>query len=76
MQTIGYRATNDKTHANMATLTWQSGIKPGTKTVLANGSSENQYADDPTAAFGGITNANSGAVNRERQVQVGLRLHF
>jgi hypothetical protein len=76
MQTIGYRATNDKTHPNMATLTWQSGMKPGTKTVLVNGTSETQYAYDPTAAFGGVTNANSGAVNRERQLQLGLRLNF
>jgi hypothetical protein len=76
MQTIGYRATNDKTHPNMATLTWQSGMKPGTKTALVNGTSETQYAYDPTAAFGGVTNANSGAVNRERQLQLGLRLNF
>jgi hypothetical protein len=76
MQTIGYRATNDKTHPNMATLTWQNGMKPETKTVLVNGTSETQYAYDPTAAFGGVTNANSGAVNRERQLQLGLRLNF
>ena len=76
MQTVGYRVTNDKTHPNMATLTWQSGVKPGTKIVLVNGTSETQYAYDPTAAFGGVTNANSGAVNRERQLQLGLRLNF
>jgi hypothetical protein len=35
-----------------------------------------QYVFDPTAAFGNVTNANSGAVNRERQVQVGFRLVF
>jgi hypothetical protein len=51
-------------------------MKPGTKTVLVNGTSETQYAYDPTAAFGGVTNANSGAVNRERQLQLGLRLNF
>jgi hypothetical protein len=60
----------------MATLTWQSGEKPGTKTALVNGGSETQYVFDPTAAFGNVTNANSGAVSRERQVQVGLRLVF
>lgn len=76
IQTVGYRVTNDKTHANMATLTWQSGEKPGTKTVLVNGTSQTQYVFDPTAAFGDVTNANSGAVNRERQIQVGLRLTF
>jgi hypothetical protein len=76
IQTIGYRISNDATYANMATLTWQSGEKPGTKTVLVNGSSQIQYAFDPTAAFGGVTNANSGAVSRERQIQLGLRLHF
>ena len=76
IQTVGYRVSNDTTHANMANLTWQSGEKPGTKTVLVNGSSQTQYVFDPTAAFGGVTNANSGAVNRERQMQVGLRLNF
>jgi hypothetical protein len=68
--------TNDAAHANMATLTWQSGEKPGTKTVLANGSSQTEYVFDPTAQFGGVTNANSGVVSRERQVQLGLRLRF
>jgi hypothetical protein len=60
----------------MATLSWQSGVKPGTKTVMTNGSTETQYIYDTTAAFGGVTNANSGAVNRERQLQVGIRLVF
>jgi hypothetical protein len=76
IQKVGYRVTNDTAHANMATLTWQSGEKPGTKTALVNGGSETQYVFDPTAAFGNVTNANSGAVSRERQVQVGLRLVF
>jgi len=73
---VGYRVSNDTTHPNMATLTWQSGMKPETKTTLVNGESETQYAFDPTAAFGGSTNANSGALQRERQLQVGLRLRF
>jgi hypothetical protein len=60
----------------MATLTWQSGVKPGTKTALVNGSNQTQYVFDPTAGFGNVMNANSGAVSRERQVQVGLRLVF
>jgi Carboxypeptidase regulatory-like domain len=76
MQTIGYRVSNDTGHANMAKLTWQSGEKPGTKTVLANGMSQTEYVFDPTAAFGNVTNANSGAVSRERQIQVGIRLSF
>jgi hypothetical protein len=76
IQTIGYRVANDTIHPNMATLTWQSGEKPGTKTVLVNGASQTQYVFDPTAAFGNVTNANSGAVSRERQVQVGFRLNF
>ncbi len=76
IQTVGYRVTNDTAHANMATLSWQSGVKPGTKTVMTNGSTETQYIYDPTAAFGEVTNANSGAVNRERQLQVGIRLVF
>jgi hypothetical protein len=76
VQKVGYRVTNDTAHANMATLTWQSGEKPGTKTTLVNGGSQAQYVFDPTAAFGNVTNANSGAVNRERQIQIGLRLIF
>ena len=75
-QTVGYRLANDKTHANMATLTWQSGEKPATKTVLVNGNSQTQYVFDPTAAFGNVTNANSGAESRERQIQIGLRVNF
>jgi hypothetical protein len=76
MQTVGYRITNDTSHPNMATLTWQSGLRPGTKTVLTNGTTEAQYVFDPTAAFGGITNANSNALSRERQMQLGVRLIF
>jgi hypothetical protein len=76
VQTIGYRLTNDTAHANMATLTWQSGVRPGTKTTLVNGSSQTQYVFDPTAAFGGVTSANSNALSRERQIQVGVRLVF
>ncbi len=76
MQTVGYRLTNDTSHANMATLTWQSGVKPGTKTVMTNGSTETQYLYDPTAAFGGVTNANSNTLSRERQLQIGVSLAF
>lgn len=76
VQTIGYRLTNDATHPNMATLTWQSGMKPATKTVLTDGVTQTEYAFDPTAAFGGVTNANSRAFSRERQIQVGIRLRF
>ncbi len=76
IQTVGYRLTNDKTHANMATLTWQSGERPGTKTVLVDGNTQSQYVFDSTAAFGNVTNANSGVESRERQIQIGLRLIF
>jgi len=76
IETVGYRVTNDKTHPNMATLTWQSGIKPGTKTTLIDGITQTQYVFDPTAAFGNVTNANSNALSRERQLQMGLRLIF
>lgn len=76
IQTIGYRLANDAAHPNMATLTWQSGMKPDTKTVLVNGTTQTEYAFDPTAAFGGVTNANSRAFSRERQIQVGIRLRF
>lgn len=76
IQTIGYRLGNDTTHPNMATLSWQSGMKPGTKTTLVNGSTQTQYTFDPTAAFGGVTNANSNALIRERQLQIGAKLTF
>ena len=76
LQTIGYRVSNDTTHPNMATLTWQSGMKPGTKTVLTNGSTETEYVFDPTAAFGNTTNANSNVAAREREIQAGMRLVF
>jgi hypothetical protein len=76
IQTVGYRVTNDTTHANMATLTWQSGMKPGTKTTMIDGTTQQQYVFDPTAAFGGTTNANSNALSRERQIQAGVRLTF
>lgn len=76
IQRIGYRLSNDATHPNMAKLTWQSGMKPATKTVLVDGRTETEYAWDPSAAFGGVTNANSRAFSRERQLQIGFRLRF
>lgn len=76
LQTVGYRLTNDTSHPNMATLTWQSGVRPGTKTVMTNGTTETQYVFDPTAVFGGATNANSNPLSRERQMQAGVRLIF
>lgn len=76
METSGYRLSNDPAHANMGTLTWQSGMKPSTKTLLVNGATETQYAYDATAAFGGVTNANSSVIRRERQLQVGAKLVF
>ena len=76
MQTVGYRLTNDTTHANMAALTWQSGEKPATATTLVNGSAVPQYAWDAAAAFGHATNANTSAILRERQIQAGIKLNF
>jgi hypothetical protein len=76
MQTVGYRVGNDTTHANMATLTWQSGERPATATELVNGTSVTQYAYDATAAFGSATNAASSALQRERQIQAGVKLNF
>lgn len=76
MQTAGYRLSNDASSPNMATLTWQSGMKPGVKSVLVDGQTQTEYAFDPTAAFGEVTNANSRALFRERQIQGGIRLHF
>jgi hypothetical protein len=76
VQAIGYRLSNDAAHPNMGTLTWQSGMKPDMKTVLVDGSTRTEYGFDPTAAFGGVTNANSRAFSRERQLQIGIRLRF
>jgi hypothetical protein len=60
----------------MATLTWQSGEKPATATTLINGSTLPQFAWDPTAAFAHVTNSNSSAILRERQLQAGIKLNF
>lgn len=68
--------SNDTTHPNMGTLTWQSGMKPGTETVLTDGATETEYVFDPTAAFGNATNANSSVAGREREIQAGMRLVF
>ena len=76
IQTVGYRIGNDSTHANMATLTWQSGERPAPSVTMVNGTSVQQYAYDATAAFGNPTNAASTALQRERQMQAGVRLHF
>jgi hypothetical protein len=76
IQTVGYRLGNDTAHANMATLTWQSGERPVTTTALVNGTTVTQYAWDATAAFGSATNAASSALQRERQIQAGVRLNF
>lgn len=76
IQTIGYRAGNDTAHANMGTLTWQSGERPAAVTTLENGSSVTQYAYDATAAFGSAGNAASSALQRERQIQAGVKLLF
>lgn len=76
IQTVGYRLANDTAHANMAILTWQSGLRPGTKTVMTNGAVQTEYVIDPTAAFANVTNANSTSFSREREIQLGLRLTF
>jgi hypothetical protein len=76
VQTIGYRLGNDTAHANMATLTWQSGERPVTTAALVNGTSVTQYAYDATAAFGSATSAASGMLFRERQIQAGIKLSF
>ena len=76
IQTIGYRLSNDTAHANMGTLTWQSGERPVTTTMLVNGTSVTQYAYDATAAFGSASNAESSALQRERQIQAGVKLSF
>lgn len=76
IQTVGYRITSDSMHANMGTLTWQSGERPAPSVVTVNGTSVRQYAYDATAAFGNPTNAASTAMQRERQLQGGVRLNF
>ncbi|HTW47799.1 MAG TPA: TonB-dependent receptor [Acidobacteriaceae bacterium] len=76
IQTIGYRLGNDTAHANMGTLTWQSGEQPVTTTALVNGTSITQYAYDASAAFGSPTSAASSMLQRERQIQAGVKLNF
>ncbi|HLJ77025.1 MAG TPA: carboxypeptidase regulatory-like domain-containing protein [Acidobacteriaceae bacterium] len=76
IQTVGYRISNDSSHANMATLTWQSGERPAPAVTMVNGTSVRQYAYDATAAFGNPTNAASTEFQRERQIQAGVRLNF
>lgn len=76
LQTVGYRISGDTQHANMANLIWESGMKPGSKVQMVNGTSVTEPVFDATAAFGGPTNANSMALQRERQIQAGLRLTF
>jgi hypothetical protein len=76
IQTVGYRLSNDAQHANMAKLIWQNGMKPGSTVELVNGTHVTDPAFDSTAAFGGTTNANSRMLNRERQIQAGIRLFF
>lgn len=76
IQTVGYRLSNDPQHANMAKLIWQSGMKPGSTVQMVNGTKVTDPVFDETAAFGGRTNANSRMLNRERQIQAGIRLFF
>jgi hypothetical protein len=76
IQSVGYRMSNDATHANMGTMTWQSGQIPGTSEVLVNGTSVPEYDYDATAAFGAATNAGSSVLSRERQFQLGVKLNF
>ena len=75
IQTIGYRVTNDPAHANTATLSYQSGLTTTTATN-ANGQSGETTVPSATPAFGGITNANSSALYRQRQIQVGIKFIF
>ena len=75
IQTIGYRVTNDPAHANMGTLSYQSGLTT-TNTTSSSGVTVEAAVPSATAAFGGITNANSSAFYHQRQIQAGLRLVF
>ena len=75
IQTIGYRLTNDPAHANMGTLSYQSGMTT-TSTTNANGGTVEETVPGATAAFGGVTNANSSAFYHQRQIQIGLKLVF
>jgi hypothetical protein len=75
IQTVGYRLTNDPAHANTATLSYQSGLTT-TTTTSASGNSVEQNVPSATAAFGGVTNANSSSLYHQRQVQVGCKLVF
>jgi hypothetical protein len=75
IQTVGYRVTNDPAHANMGTLSYESGTAT-TATTSASGGTVEETVPSATAAFGGITNANSSAFYHQRQIQVGIKLIF
>jgi hypothetical protein len=75
IQTVGYRLTNDPAHANMATLSYQSGMTT-TTTTNASGGSVEQIVPSATAPFGGVTNTNNSALYQQRQVQVGCKFIF
>lgn len=75
IQTVGYRLTNNPAHANTGTLSYQSGMTTSTTTNASGGSVE-QIVPSATAAFGGVTNANSSPLYQQRQVQFGGKLIF
>ena len=75
LQTVGYRLTNDPAHANMMTLSYQSGLTTTTATTATGGTAE-QIVPSATAAFGGVTNTNNSALYNQRQIQVGCKVIF
>jgi hypothetical protein len=75
MQTVGYRVANDPAHANMATLSYQSG-KTTTTTTNASGGTVEEFVPSATAAFGEPTNANSSVFYHQRQIQAGIKVVF
>jgi Carboxypeptidase regulatory-like domain len=75
IQTVGYRVTNDPAHANMGTLSYQGGLTTA-GTTTASGATAVETVPSATAAFGGVTNANSSAFYHQRQIQLGIKLIF
>jgi hypothetical protein len=59
----------------MGTLSYESGTAT-TATTSASGGTVEETVPSATAAFGGITNANSSAFYHQRQIQIGIKLIF
>jgi hypothetical protein len=75
IQTIGYALANDPTNTSTAKLSYLTGLKTYT-TTDANGNTQTQLINGPTAGFGDTTATNNNALYHARQIQVGCKFFF